>query len=541
MRDRAAIGIVVAVWLLSALIWLRPGITRPDGVAYFSYLPSTYFDRDLLLFNEWQRFGMLPNGLIQSEGLTPNGHLADHWTAGSAVVWYPAFVAADVARALVPTLQRFARDGISLPYNAAAVSASAICGLVTLLAGYAVARRLFDPWAAGVATIGIWFGSSLLWYSTREALMAHAVSAATSALVVLGSMRLGDRLTAQGVLAVGVAAGLAFAVRPQNATFIAVPFLIAGTAMWRKSLLMLIGFIAGALPQLVVTWVLYGTPWTLFNVAPGNVERPWHAFERFWLWQPLLSWYHGLASWTPLLAVGIIGLPFLWRAHRGLGAAALIMFVVQWLINGTIDRFFWAGSSFGQRRFDNCTIFFLLGAGALLARLPRWASIAVAGLTSLWTMALFFAASSTLDLNRYYTPSELLNAAIAAPKTIGLLVSVPPAFKSAVLIVFLAVVALYIALAAVLSLRPGLIGGACCVVAAAFFAFCGAHDAANMTSWREIIAKNRTLEPYSGAVHDRVALLRDEELYLRRSGRPEEADRTRREITALEKSIPPFN
>src|SRR5207247_6130419 len=75
MTDRGAISLIIAVWLLSALIWLRPGITKPDGVAYYAYLPSTYFDTDLLLFNEWQHFGMLPNGLIASEGLTPNGHL----------------------------------------------------------------------------------------------------------------------------------------------------------------------------------------------------------------------------------------------------------------------------------------------------------------------------------------------------------------------------------------------------------------------------------------------------------------------------------
>jgi hypothetical protein len=51
-----------------------------------------------------------------------------------------------------------------------------------------------------------------------------------------------------------------------------------------------------------------------------------------------------------------------------------------------------------------------------------------------------------------------------------------------------------------------------------------------------VIARNRALEPYSGAVHDRLALLRDEEAYLKRTGRTEEAEATRREITALEKS-----
>lgn len=123
MSDRSAIAVIVAVWLLSVLIWLRPGITRPDGVAYFSYLPSAVFDRDLLLFNEWQHFGMLPNGIVQSERLSPNGHLANHLTAGSAVVWAPAYLLAGGLRESLPSLSRFPRDGMSLPYNAGAISA----------------------------------------------------------------------------------------------------------------------------------------------------------------------------------------------------------------------------------------------------------------------------------------------------------------------------------------------------------------------------------------------------------------------------------
>jgi hypothetical protein len=535
--DRRAITVIAAVWLLTTLIWLRPGITRPDGVAYFSYLPSTYLDGDLLLFNEWQHFGMLRNGLIQSEGLTANGHLADHWTVGSAVVWYPAFVAGDVLRAFVPSLGAFPRDGISLPYNAAAVAASALCGLITLLTGYFIARRMFPTPAAVLAAISTWFGSSLLWYSTQEALMAHAISAAACAVVVLASMPLQKRLTAEHLFAAGIAAGLAFAIRPQNATFIAVPFLIAGAAALRRWMSVLLGFLVGALPQLVVTYFLYGNPLALFNVAPGNVDRPWHSFERLWLWEPLLSWYHGLATWTPLLALGIIGFPLLWRAHRGLGSAAIIMFLTQWAANATIDRFFWAGSSFGQRRFDNCTIFFLLGAAALFASLPRWLAILLASLTSVWTMGLFFAASSSIDLNRYYTPSELLHAAVEAPKKIGLLISVPPAMKPAVLITFVAVIAVYAALAAVIRMRPGWIAGIYCVGIAAFFAICGMNDAARMNDWNGVIARNRAIEPYSGAVHDRLALLRDEEIYLRRTGRTAEAEATRGEIRVLEKSI----
>jgi len=497
MSERRAVALIAAVWLLSTVIWLRPGVTKPDGAAYVSWLPSTWIDHDLLLFRSWSRFGMLKGGIVQSEGLTANGHIANHWSAGSAVVWYPAFLLGDAMRTA-----RFPRDGISLPYNVAAVAASAFCGLIALLAGYFAARRFFARDAALIATITTWFGTPLLWYSEREALMAHAAGAAMCALVVLASLR--DDGSSRAMFVAGLAAGLAFSIRPQSATFLAVPLILCG---WRRWAFAAAGFVAGALPQIVVLRVLYGNPFA--------VKQAWHSFERFWAWEPLLSWYHGAIAWAPLLLVGIAGFAFL---ERRLRAAAMAMFVAQWLLNATADRFFWAGSSFGQRRFDNCTIFFLLGAAALFARLPRWASIAVAAAASLWTMALFFAAS-VLDLNRYYLPSELLEAAVRAPKTIGVLISVPAGYKAIVLAVAFAVFVLYAALAVVVSKWPALAGAALCIAASVWFAVCGANDAAHMRAWEGVIAANRAVEPYNGAIHDYDANVVAEEWYLRKSGR----------------------
>ena len=513
MRDRTAVAIIVAIWLIPVLIWLRPGITRPDGVGYFAYLPSTYLDHDLVLFNEWQRFGMLPNGFVASSRVAANGHLVDHWAAGSAVVWYPAFLLADVLH------DGFARDGVSLPYNAAAIAVSALAGLVALLTGFAIARRFFDTASSLAATIATWLGSSIMWYSTREALMAHAIGAAVCALVVLASLE-------NDALAAGIASGLAFAVRPQNATFILVPIILVGARKWVP----VAGILIGALPQIVVTVVLYGNPLKLFNVAPGNSE--WHSFERIWIWEPLLSWYHGLAPWTPLMMIGAAGMLLLFRVHARLATAAVLMFALQWFINSTIDRPFWGGSSFGQRRFDNCTILFLVGLAAIFAIVPRWVAIAIAAIGSAWTMALFLAAQS-LDLNRYIAPDALLAAVVRSPKPVGFLVSVPPNFRITVLIVFVAVAVLYALIALSICAKPAPVAGTICVLLAAWFVICGLNDPAHLQAWSGVIARNRALLPDSGARRDHIALMRDEEDYLRRTGRTSAADATAKEINEM--------
>jgi len=334
--------------------------------------------------------------------------------------------------------------------------------------------------------------------------MAHAAGAAACALVVFASMRGNGKAAA-------LLAGIAFAIRPQNGAFLAVPFILRKDSV-RGSLPSLLLFVVGALPQLVVSQFLYGAPLPLFDLDPRNAQRPWHAFERFRGWEILASWFHGLVPWTPLLLVGIIGLAFLLRADRRLGIAAIAMFAAQWLINATGDRVFWGGVAFGQRRFDNCAILFLLGCAALFARLPRWASIALAAATSAWTMALFFAAQA-VDLNRYVAPAQLYDAFLRAPKHVGFLVDVPLSFRSNVALIAIAVFVLYALLAAVVSVRPVIAGAIVCLVAAAWLGYCGTHDAAVLARWQPVIEKSRA---YGGSERDHRALLAVEADWLRR-------------------------
>src|SRR6185436_15515958 len=86
---RGGVGAVVAVWLLTTLLWITPGLTRPDGVGYFSYLTSTWFDHDLLFFNEWAHAGLIRHSgndvQILFKDVTDTNHRSNHWTAGTSL------------------------------------------------------------------------------------------------------------------------------------------------------------------------------------------------------------------------------------------------------------------------------------------------------------------------------------------------------------------------------------------------------------------------------------------------------------------------
>jgi hypothetical protein len=542
------VAAVAAVWLLTTLLWLTPGITRPDGAGYYAYLPSTWFDRDLLFFDEWEEVRLIRDGKILFKDVTATAHLSNHWTAGASLAWYPAFAAADlVARG----------DGFQVLYVAAVAFASALAGVFVLGCGLRVAG--WGGSCGPIAAIAIWLGSPLAFYSLRHATMSHAISAAACAGVVMLSLRLRDAqqappksvwtavaavtalaprsggvgtvkavtavtaLQTSNLFAVGLAIGFACATRPQNVVIALVPLLIAPGSI-RRAHVMFLGALLAAMPQLIVSQTLWGAPFAFVNI--GGRAHPWQMFSTFRPFETLFSWYHGLATWTPVLVLAIAGLFFV--KDKALARAGVVTFALQWLLLSVLERWFWGGASFGQRRFDSCTLFFIIGLAALLERLPRWLGWTLTALATGWTMLLFIA-SSRLNLNRYHTPGELLDAfRSAGPEWRSFLGYTPPQLRLEVLLAMV-VTALVFAAIFFAARRHGTVLAAIYLAAMSlFFAWCGMHPKYDARS-RALIA---TPMP-SGSAADTVTLLRYEADYMQRTGRPAEAAKARAEAAAI--------
>lgn len=498
------------MWLLSAALWLTPGITRPDGAGYYAYLPSTYFDRDLLFFDEWARLRLIRNGEILFKDVTPTAHLSNHWTAGASLAWYPAFVAADLVAN---------GDGFEAVYVAAVAFASALAGLFVLWAGWRLSG------GNTFATIAIWLGSPLAFYSLRHATMSHAISAAACAAVVLLSLRLrGEGEDAARVFAVGMAIGFACAVRPQNVTIALVPLLIA-PAILRRAHWIFLGALLAALPQLIVSQTLWGAPLAFVNI--GARAHPWQMFATFRPFETLFSWYHGLATWTPLLVLAIAGLVFV--RDRALARAGIALFLSQWLLLSLLERWFWGGASFGQRRFDSCTVFFIIGLAALLERLPKWLGVLLTVVTTAWTMLLFIAVPR-LNLNRYQPPGELLDAIRTADDAWrSLLGYTPPELRSDVVIGAAAALVAFVAIALAARTRYATALAALYLAGmSVFYAWCGLHPKHDLYT-RALVSRPMP----SGSARDTITLLRYEADYMARTGRPEAARRALAEAAAI--------
>jgi hypothetical protein len=186
-RDRGQLLIVVLFLLLLPFSLRR--IYATDEVQYFAYLRSVYFDHDLDFRDEYEHFARLGeqqqppdlavrNALLHSDEQNPNprtGLLRNVAPVGSAIMWAPGFVLADIGVRVANALgAHIPADGYSPPYINAVCLMSAFYALGGLLLSYRLARRYAGSFAAVVATVAIWLATPLVMYTFILMPWSHA-------------------------------------------------------------------------------------------------------------------------------------------------------------------------------------------------------------------------------------------------------------------------------------------------------------------------------------------------------------------------------
>jgi hypothetical protein len=380
---------------LLALPLFTPRLYAADEIKYFVHLRSMYFDGDLQFANEYEHFierdpeahaGLVPF----LEEVTATGHRLNDAPIGSAVLWAPFYITADLGVAAARWMgASVPRDGYSWPYVFAVCLGSLLYGMAGLFLIYRLCREYAAPGPSKTAVIGIWFATPVVFYLYITPPMAHASSlfAVTLFLFVWHQTRDDRRLLEWGLL--GLSAGLMVLVRELNWLFLLVLVVdelggmwdawrrnklghgpsAAGAARW-IDILGLRARVAGyitfgimltlvVLPQFITYKVLHDT----FGPSPFVVKKfsliPWHAGE------VLFSGFHGLFSWAPITLLGALGLFSLARRDGRLALALGLVFVAQVAVIGSYDTW-WGGASFGARRFINCMPIFALGLAAAI-------------------------------------------------------------------------------------------------------------------------------------------------------------------------------
>ncbi|MGB6787376.1 MAG: hypothetical protein WBE20_04490, partial [Candidatus Acidiferrales bacterium] len=393
---------------------------RGDGVGYYAYARALVVNHNLQFQQDWLRANpSFSSGRIDAAGklradqYTRTGHLDNHFTIGPALIWMPflavthlAVLAADRFGARVPA------DGFSWPYVGTMALVTACAGFLALFISFRLARKYFSERWAFLATLGIWFASSLIVYMYFNPSWSHAHSAFVVALFLSYWDRTRGTRTFLQWAVLGLIAGLMLDMYYPNAVFLFVVLVeMAGIALSAvrgesskrsaslaslvaKGGLFSVALIFAFLPTLVTRRIIYGSP---FSTGYSGVVEVWH-FTNPLLGKVLFSSDHGLFSWTPILLLASVGIFFLLRRDRELGLALILASLAFYLLIATYPD--WDGiSSFGNRFFVSLTPVFILGLAAFFSawehvlrnsRTALSSSIALVALLIVWNLGLLF-------------------------------------------------------------------------------------------------------------------------------------------------------
>jgi hypothetical protein len=410
--DRYLLG-----FFLLTLPLLNPWV-RGDGVGYYAYARAPLIEHNLDFIHDYQHANdSFRDDRLDMQGQpkplfrTRTGHLDDHFTVGPAILWSPFLLLAHfgvlLARALGSSVSA---DGFSAPYRYAMALGTGCYGFLALWLSFRLARKYVHSTWAFLATLAIWWGSSLPVYMYFNPSWSHAHSAFTVALFLWYWEATRESRSLSQWLTLGLIVGLMLNVYYANLMIVSV-LLVEAIAQYRESFhsassdsprtsqLFAQHLLFGAtvciclVPTFLSRWMVYGSP---FETGYLSIQSfLWHSPA---VLQVLFSSDHGLLAWTPLLAFSFLGLLlFAWRIPKvGLPflVASLCFYVFFTLYPD------WDGiSSYGNRFFVSLTPLFIFGLAVTLERIaalfrrPRVAVFVASGALScfvLWNMGMIY-------------------------------------------------------------------------------------------------------------------------------------------------------
>ena len=378
--------LLLALFLFS-LPLLNPWV-RGDGVGYYAYARAPLiehnldFTHDYLSANESFREGRLDEyGQPKPAFRTVTGHLENHFTVGPALLWSPFLLVAHAAvlsaRALGSSVPA---DGFSAPYRYAMAFGTAIYGFLALLIAFRLTRKYVPPLWAFIATLAIWWASSLPVYMYFNPSWSHAHSAFAVALFLWYWERTRGERTLREWLILALITGLMLNVYYPNLMIVTVLALEAFSEYLKYfrgarepnrtsifpllSRQLIFGLVVCVclLPTFLSRWIVYGGPFETGYLSIRDFLWTSPVFLKV-----LFSANHGLLSWTPVIIFSLLGLLMFARRSPRLGIPLLAACVVFYCFISLYPD--WAGiSSFGNRFFISLTSLFIFGLGVALER-----------------------------------------------------------------------------------------------------------------------------------------------------------------------------
>lgn len=288
-----------------------------DAPSYYTYLPATFIYHDLHLNFIDRNPAFFKNKIWYYK--IENGRKLIKHPMGISVVLSPFFLAGHLAAKITGGQQ----DGYSLCYQ----NAVSIGVLVYLFLGLFYLRKLllsfFSEKIVTLTLIAIVIGTNLLWYSTFEGLMPHAISFSLLCVCLFHFYEWLKEGNKKHLLIFAALFGLSILIRPLALTLIIYFFTVAliSKGGFRSFFEFLKPQIKSVLLSALLVFCIAFLQLAYWKYATGSWLYDVYIDEHFIFSSPqffpfLFSFRKGVFVYTPILLFAIVGLVALFRPQR---------------------------------------------------------------------------------------------------------------------------------------------------------------------------------------------------------------------------------
>jgi hypothetical protein len=388
-HDPARVEIAaMAAGCAAGFVFLFQNVLVHDALWYYSYLRSGLVDRNLDLFEEFVLRN--PHGMYLPPPDTPIFHL------GVSIFQAP------VAWLVRPFAILLANAGI-LPggdgYGPLEVGAATWSSMMLAIGGvvltHRLARELSSGPASALAQVALLYASPLAFFAFVWPGYPHAATVFLAGVFLLIWARRGRLVDPWSALLLGLLGGALALVHPQDVVYLALPAVDLLEELtrekWKRTLRSMAclagGAAVGFAPQMGA-WA--ATSGTLLPHVYSEIGDPFR-WSRPAFWDVLFSGYNGLFTWTPLCAVGALGLFLLRREQPRIFRGLLFLLLLEWWAIASYG-YWWGGASFGARYFLSAYPVLGIGLAVALHRMARRTGLLAAGLATVpfvfWNLLL---------------------------------------------------------------------------------------------------------------------------------------------------------
>lgn len=323
-----------------------------DGIDYWAYLPTIYFDHDLDFRNQFTHIHSPQNNNlvdpkhspeIQKTPYTVTKKTDNTHTPGNAIIWLPSFIAADAISALF----NLPRNGYANIYQITAGLWSIAILTLGLYLNYKVVKKIIkDEKISFQVTLLIFFATPLLYYGSYDVLNSHfAAFTLTSLFWYLlfnyqGSIKI--------KIIIGLIIGMATLVRLQEALLI-IPllfFFYLKNKPVRNIILPTLVFILTISPLFLIWTYLHNVPLPINYMGSVQYRN---------LLGSIFDPINGLIR-TPLLPLSFIGLNAFFKKEKLFAKLMGLYFILQFIVITVQGG--WVAPAYGARMYISSLPFF---------------------------------------------------------------------------------------------------------------------------------------------------------------------------------------